>query len=78
MNGENSAQKLGKRNKLSKSVSGYSKTKKEKKTKWHGTLSHKGGGQTLVVRPLKKHFFYVCPPLSGHIMYIVYLVFEPH
>ena len=49
---------------LSESVSGYYKTKKEKeKKKWHGPLSHWCRGvKTLVVRPLKKHFFYVCLP----------------
>ena len=34
------------------------KTKKEKKTKWHGPLSHKcREGKTLVVPPLKKTLF---------------------
>ena len=48
---------LEEKEKLSKSVSGYYKTKKEKK-KWHRPLSHKlREGKTLVVRPLKKHFF---------------------
>ena len=47
--------------KLSKSVSGFSKTKKKKKKKWHGPLIHQGRGKTLVVRPLKNVcvFFFV-------------------
>jgi hypothetical protein len=56
--------KIGKK-KLLKSVSGYYKTKKKKKkTKWHGPLCHWcWERKTLVVRPLKKHFFFVCLPL---------------
>ena len=52
---------------MSKSVSGYYKTKKEKKKKWHEPLSHWcREGKTLVVRPLKKLLFlYVCLP-SGY------------
>ena len=59
------AQKLDLK-KLSKSGSGYYKTKKKKKKKkWHGPLSHWcREGKTLVVRPLKKTlFFNVCLPL---------------
>ena len=59
------AQKLEK--KMSKSVSGYYKTKKKKNKKWHGTLSHQcRDGKTLVVRPLIKTLFYVCLPLHKH------------
>ena len=55
---------------LSKSVSGYYKTKTKKKKKknlkkkWHGPLRHWcREGKTLVVRPLKEPlFFYVCLP----------------
>ena len=62
------------KNKLSKSVSGYYKTKTKEEKKWHGPLSHWcREGKTIVVRPLKKHFFYVClplppPPLSPLLM----------
>ena len=45
--------------KLSKSASGYSKTKKkEKKVAWTNKPFGWGGGKTLVKnQPLKKHFF---------------------
>ena len=60
MNGDNSAQKLGKRKKLSKSVSGYySKTKTEKKG--HEPLrevvsmaSFEGRPAAITVRKLKE------------------------
>ena len=56
--------KVGRKKKMSKSVSGYYKTKKKKKKKWHGPLSHwRREGKILVVLPLKKTFFYVCLPL---------------
>ena len=43
---------------MSKSVSGYYKTKK-KKRKWHGPLSHKcREGKILVIIPLKEALFY--------------------
>ena len=45
---------------LSKSVSVYYKTKKNRK-KWHGPISHWcREGKTLVVRPLKKNTFFMC------------------
>ena len=48
---------------LSKSVSGYYKTKKKK---WHGPLSHWcREDKTLVVRPLKKHSFLCVSSLRG-------------
>ena len=53
--------KIGEEKNLSKSVSGYYKTKKKKKKKWHGPLSHWcREGKTLVVRPLKKNTFFMC------------------
>ena len=45
--------------KLLKSISGYSKTQKEKKKSGMDRLAIRGGGGTLVVRPLKKHFLCV-------------------
>ena len=44
--------------KLLKSISGYSKTQKEKKKSGMDHLAIRGGG-TLVVRPLKIHFLCV-------------------
>ena len=46
MNREKSAQKLG-GGEISKSVSGYSKTKKQKKRAWTIKPLRRGGGQNL-------------------------------
>ena len=60
---------------MSKSVSGYNKTKKKKrKKKWHGPLSHWcREGKTLVVQPLKKPLLYVCLPLFRPVHIYVYI-----
>ena len=60
---------------LSKSVSGYYKTKKKKKG---GPLSHwRREGKTLVVRPLKKNTFLCVTSLTISIFYslVLYLLF---
>ena len=60
------AQKLVKK-KLSESVSGYYKTRKKEKKKWHGPLSHWCRGvKTLVVRPLKKTLFLCVSSLTSN------------
>ena len=65
---------------LPKKIAFFSPKIGEKKI-CHGPLSHWcREGKTLVVRPLKKHFFYVCLPLVSWILvFILPAVFSlPH
>ena len=56
---------------LSKSVSGYHKTKKKEEKNCHGLLSHWcREGKTLVVRPLKKKTFFPFAFPKAHTIFL--------
>ena len=72
---KNFSPKIGEKKKLSKSVSGYYKTKKKEEK--NGPLSHWcREGKTLVVRPLKKPLF-LCVSSLTHGAVVQSLFVEP-